>query len=87
MYSFFKKAQPRKHQETKVYSSNNNEVQNEYNITNCTIWLDKIDQSQKLCSLKECKHVFHEKCIQDYFKQSKIMRKKCPLWNQKITSM
>lgn len=54
---------------------------NEYG-SNCTICLEDFKANDKICVL-ECKHLFHEACIRDYFRKN-LNSLKCPNCNKEL---
>ena len=48
-------------------------------MTDCTICIEKIDESQHYMQLKPCNHNFHDNCIHMYFaNQGNAANKICP---------
>lgn len=50
---------------------------NNTSYENCAICLDKYELKTRVAILENCKHMFHDQCITDWFKRSHH----CPLCN------
>lgn len=53
------------------------EKENNSSYESCAICLDKYELTTRVAILENCKHMFHDQCITDWFKRSHH----CPLCN------
>jgi len=54
------------------------EKQNNTSFESCAICLEKYELASSVAILENCKHMFHDQCITDWFKRSY----NCPLCNK-----
>ncbi|CAI2364371.1 unnamed protein product [Moneuplotes crassus] len=71
-----------------ISSSKFSKENNIYDIHECTICLSDFKQESSISVIKGCKHIFHEKCLAEYFGVNRnAVDPKCPLCNCQLFKM